>query len=107
MKILRLLCLLVFVAASAVTSRPCDLCGCCTPQLNAMPGMESAHFFPWLAGWYAAGGEQFTRFATVQVDGHYVANPTVQYENSSITQIVAGYQINSRFALELNVPTIY
>jgi len=107
MKILRWLCLLVFIAAAAATSRACDLCGCYTPQLNAMPGMESTHFFPWLAGWYAAVGEQFTRFATVQVDGHEVANPTGQYENSSITQIVAGYQINSRFALQLNVPLIY
>ena len=53
MKILRLLCLLVFVVAGVVTSRACDLCGCYTPQLNAMPGMESTHFFPWLAGWYA------------------------------------------------------
>jgi len=106
MKILRLLCLSVFVAAP-VTSRACDLCGCYTPQLNTMPGMESTHFFPWLAGWYGAVGEQFTRFATVQVDGSEVANPTGQYENSSITQLVAGYQINSRFALQMNLPLIY
>ena len=107
MKILRWLCLLVFVVAGVVTSRACDLCGCYTPQLNTMPGMESTPIFPSLAGWYAAVGEQFTRFATVQVDGREVANPTGQYENSSITQIVAGYQINSRFALQLNVPLIY
>lgn len=107
MKILRWPCLLFFIAAGAATGRACDLCGCYTPQLNAMPGMESTHFFPWLTGWYAAVGEQFARFATVQVDGHEVANPTGQYENSSITQIVAGYQINSRFALQLNVPLIY
>jgi hypothetical protein len=107
MKILRLLCLLVFVAAGAVMSRACDLCGCYTPQLNTMPGMESTHFFPWLAGWYGAVGEQFTRFATVQVDGSEVANPTGQYLNSSITQLVAGYDINSRFALQMNVPLIY
>jgi len=107
MKILRLLCLLVFVAADLVTSRACDLCGCYTPQLNAMPGMESTHFFPWLAGWYGAVSEQFTRFATVQVDGSEVANPTGQYLNSSITQLVAGYDMNSRFALQMNVPLIY
>jgi hypothetical protein len=107
MKILRLLCLLVFVAAGAVMSRACDLCGCYTPQLNTMPGMESTHFFPWLAGWYGATSEQFTRFATVQVDGSEVANPTGQYLNSSITQLVAGYEINSRFALQMNVPLIY
>ena len=107
MKILRLFCLLALVVAGVVTSRACDLCGCYTPQLNAMSGMESTHFSPWLAGWYAAVGEQFIRFATVQVDGHEVANPTGQYENSSITQVVAGSQINSRFALQLNVPLIY
>ena len=72
-----------------------------------MPGMESPPPTPWLAGWYAAVGEQFTRFGTVQIDGREVANPTGQYENSSITQIVAGYTINDRFALQLNIPLIY
>src|SRR6266513_2937834 len=107
MKILRLHYSLVFVAAGAVTSRACDLCGCYTPQLNAMPGMESTHFFPWLAGWYGAVGEQFTRFATEQLNGQEIDNPTGQYENSSITQLVAGYDITSRFALQVNVPLIY
>jgi hypothetical protein len=63
--------------------------------------------FPWLSGWYGAVGEQFTRFGTAQVDGREVPNPVGQYENSSITQIVAGYQFNSRFELQLNVPLIY
>jgi len=58
-------------------------------------------------GFYGAVGEQFTRFATVQIDGREVANPTGQYENSSITQLVAGYIINDRFALQLNIPLIY
>jgi hypothetical protein len=107
MKILRLLCLFILTSAGEFTSRACDLCGCYTPQLEAMPGMESHPLFPALAGWYAAVGEQFTRFATVQVDGREVANPTGQYENSSITQIVAGYIINDRFALQLNIPLIY
>ncbi len=30
-----------------------------------------------------------------------------RYENSSITQFVAGYTINDRFALQLNIPFIY
>jgi hypothetical protein len=107
MKILRLLRLLVFVAAAAVTSRACDLCGCYTPQLNTMPGMESTPVSPWLAGWYAAVGEQFTHFGTLQFDGNEIANPTGQYLNSSITQVVAGYDITSRFALQINVPLIY
>ena len=107
MKILRLLRLLVFVAAAAVTSRACDLCGCYTPQLNTMPGMESTPVSPWLTGWYAAVGEQFTHFGTLQFDGNEIANPTGQYLNSSITQLVAGYDITSRFALQINVPLIY
>jgi hypothetical protein len=99
--------LLIFISAGAIAGRACDLCGCYTPQLEAMPGMESHPLLPALAGWYAAVGDQFTRFATVQVDGHEIANPTGQYENSSITQLVAGYQINSRFVLQISVPLIY
>jgi hypothetical protein len=99
--------LLIFISAGAIAGRACDLCGCYTPQLEAMPGMESHPLLPALAGWYAAVGDQFTRFATVQVDGHEIANPTGQYENSSITQLVAGYQINSRFGLQISVPLIY
>src|ERR1700736_1952501 len=106
MKILHLL-LLFILTVPGLTSRGCDLCGCYTPQLEAMPGMEMASPYPWAAGWYGAVGEQFTRFATVQIDGREVANPTGQYENSSITQLVAGYQINSRFALQISVPLIY
>ncbi len=72
-----------------------------------MPRTEMAPPYLWLAGWYGGLGEQFTRFATVQIDGREVANPTGQYENSWITQLVAGYEINSRFALQLNIPIIY
>jgi hypothetical protein len=107
MKILRLLCLFILISAGGFTSRACDLCGCYTPQLEAMPGMESMSSPSSLAGWYAAVSEQFTRFATVQLEGREVANPTGQYENSSITQLVAGYDITNRFALQLNVPIIY
>jgi len=107
MKCLRLFLVLSFVAIVAIPSDACDLCGCYTPQLEAMPGMETAPSPSWLAGWYGAVGEQFTRFATVQIDGREVANPAAQYENSSITQLVAGYSINSRFALQIGVPLIY
>jgi len=107
MKSLRLYAFLIFATSAATRVCACDLCGCYTPQLEAMPGMESEHPIPWLTGWYAAAGEQFTRFATVQIDGREAANPTGQYENSSITQLVAGYTINDRFALQLNIPLIY
>src|SRR5207302_8293645 len=96
-----------FWAMGSNRTSACDLCGCFTPQLETMPGMEATPPIPGLAGWYGAVGEQFTRFATVQVNGHEVSNPTGQYENSSITQLVAGYTINDRFALQLNIPLIY
>ena len=107
MKILRLLWLFILISGGEFMSRACDLCGCYTPQLEAMPAMELTPSPSWLAGWYAAASEQFTRFATVQMDGREVANPTGQYENSSITQLVAGYDITSRFALQINLPLIY
>ena len=107
MRIFGLLLLSSLVAVNATNIRACDLCGCFTPQLEAMPDMEHAASPSWGRGFYGAIGEQFTRFATVQVDGREVANPSGQYENSSITQLVAGYDIKSRFALQINVPIIY
>ena len=71
-----------------------------------MPGMEPGVSRAWWNGFYGAIGEQFTRFGTVLVDGHGAPNPTGQYENSSITQVVAGYTFNDRFALQLNIPVI-
>jgi hypothetical protein len=106
MRILRPLLLVVFICAGVRLARACDLCGCYTPQLNAMPQMKLT-LLPWTTGWYAAVGEQFTRFGTLQFDGNEIANPTGQYLNSSITQLVVGYSLNSRFALQINVPLIY
>jgi hypothetical protein len=97
-------CLLAaFAFATVVTSRACDLCGCYTPQLEAMPQMDSVG----AAKWYAASGEQFTHFGTLQRDGDKIDNPTGQYLDSSIMQLVAGYNINNRFALQLGIPLIY
>jgi hypothetical protein len=107
MRILGLLLLSSLVAVDATNSRACDLCGCFTPQLEAMPEMEHTASPSWGRGFYGAIGEQFTHFGTVQVDGDEIDNPTGQYLNSSITQLVAGYDINSRFALQINVPIIY
>jgi hypothetical protein len=56
---------------------------------TSMSDMEQTELFPKMKGWYAAVAEQFTRFATVQVDGREVPNPTGQYENTSITQFIA------------------
>jgi hypothetical protein len=106
-KISGLLLFLILVAGAPMAARACDLCGCYTPQLNAMPQMESTAIPLWGAGWYGAVAEQFTRFGTFQFNGGEISNPTGQYENSSITQLVAGYSISDRFALQLNIPIIY
>jgi hypothetical protein len=101
-----LVVLLIDVASSSFVGA-CDLCGCYTPQIEAMPepGQEAAG--GWLGGTYFAVAEQFTHFGTVQVDGREVANPTGQFLDSSITQLVAGYSFTPRFALQVNVPLIY
>ncbi len=89
---------------AATSARACDLCGCYTPQLDTMSATPTHQ---WWNGFYGAIAEQFTHFGTLQFEGNEVANPTGQYLNSSITQFVAGYTINDRFAVQLNVPFIY
>ncbi len=92
----------VLLVTSTVAGQACDLCGCYTPQLEAMPQMEESAALgrptgispDWAKGLYGAIGEQFTYFGTVQVDGNEVANPTGQHEESSISQFVAGYSVH-------------
>lgn len=81
----------------------CDLCGCYTPQLETLPNTEEA----WTDRFFGAVAEQFTHFGTLQFEGDEVPNPTHQYLDSSITQLVGGYTFNSRFALQVNIPWIY
>jgi hypothetical protein len=108
---------LVALVAACVPVHACDLCGCYTPQMEAMTQSElsalgeplpaSSANGQWLNRVYVAIAEQFTHFGTLQLDGNEVANPTGQYLDSSITQFVAGYSFNSHFALQINVPFIY
>jgi hypothetical protein len=105
----------ILFCAIPLRASGCDLCGCYTPQLEAMPHMAREPFGQehgvtmqsWRDRLYAAVGEQFTYFNTLQLDGHEIPNETDQFLASSITQIVAGYAFNSRFALQLNTPLIY
>lgn len=110
MKLLRLIACL-FVSLFSFSSAACDLCGCYTPQLEALPqtaadvafgqpaGATTSPGLSWMTGLYGAVAEQFTHFGTVQVNGRDVPNPTGQHLDSSITQLVIGYSFNSRFAL--------
>ena len=106
MKLLPLILAMV-VAVGLTNGHACDLCGCFTPQQNTMSQMQSSDFPWWERGWYGAVSEQFTRFGTLQDNGNEVPNPTGQYLNSSITQLVSGYEVTSRFAVQINVPLIY
>lgn len=104
--------------AVIATAGACDLCGCYTPQIDAtLQAADPSAFgemWPaarehggWLSHTYVAGAEQFTHFGTLQLDGDEVENPTGQFLDSSITQLVAGYSFTSRFALQINLPLIY
>lgn len=77
------------------------------PQAQAIPQIGPLESMVWTKGWFAGVGEQFTHFGTLQDDGVEIADPVGQYENSSITQLLAGYNINNRFGLQLNLPVIY
>jgi hypothetical protein len=102
-----LLIILITVGANPIATRACDLCGCYTPQLEAMHEMPPISSPFWISGIYGAVAEQFTDFGTLQMDGAEVKNPTGQYLDSSITQLVAGYGINSRLAVQIGIPIIY
>lgn len=98
---------LITVGGAPLAGRACDLCGCYTPQLETVPANQPEGSREWWNGFYGAVSEQFTHFGTAQLDGREVPNPTGQYENSSITQLVAGYGISDRVSLQLNLPFIY
>lgn len=89
------------VIAEAADIRPADTS---KPLLRAPPSAEQR---AWLGRVSCAIAEQFTHSGTLQFEGEEVANPTRQYLDSSITQIVGSYRITPRFALQLNVPLIY
>jgi hypothetical protein len=78
-----------------------------TMDPNAALDPQSSGRHPWPEGFYLAVAEQFTHFGTLQLDGNEVRNPTGQYLDSSITQLVAGYSITPRFGLQINAPFIY
>jgi hypothetical protein len=92
--------LLIFssVLLPAAAASACDLCGCAL--------IQHRDFLP-RVGWYAGASEQFTRYKTIQQDGHEVDNDARQKLNSSITQIFLGYNVTRSVGVQVNVPFIY
>ncbi len=57
-------------------------------------------------GFFVSVAEQFTHYGTLYTDSARTANPAGQYMNSSVSQVVMGYNLNDRFGLQFNVPII-
>jgi hypothetical protein len=93
----RLLCGLAVALLSAVpAARACDLCAIYT-------GIETGES---KTGFRIGVAEQFTRFGTLQRGGEKVPNPFDEHLNSSITQLLFGYQFTQRIGVQLNLPLI-
>lgn len=75
----------------------CDLCNCYSAR-------EARVVNP---GFFAGVYQQYTRFGSLRDDGREVPNEIGQYLDSSITQLLAGYQIGDRFAFQLNLPLVH
>jgi hypothetical protein len=88
--------LLVLAASCAQPAFGCDCCAIYSAT-EAQGGGK---------GFYAGLAEQFTQFATLQVDSHKVAGEG-QYIDSSVSQLFAGYNFNKHLGIQLNLPMIY
>ena len=100
MKFSRFVYLFTFLASTS--TRACDVCGCYTPnqELNSEP------LHPRQGGFYLASAEQYTFFGTTKFSGREVPNAADQYEHSSITQLIGGYNFNDRLGVQINAPLI-
>ena len=85
----------VLALVGAARVHACDVCAIytATEQREARTGFRIGI------------AEQFTRFATLQDDGHKIDNPG-EHMNSSITQLVIGYDFNSRLGVQFTLPVI-
>ncbi len=100
----------LFLFVSTASIRACDTCGCefCEPgALNGLAfggsttGAQQSYFFTSIA-------EQYTDYSSIKnIQNAPPGTSSDQFERSSITQFVFGYQFNDRFGVQLNVPYIY
>ena len=90
---------LVLLAASSSGSVPaCDLCSIYSAAQAGGGASE---------GFYSGLAEQFTYISTLQDSGHEIVNSDHEYIKSSVSQLFGGYNFNSRFSLQLNLPMVY
>jgi len=87
-----------FLAVAPVkSSQACDLCADYRP-------MEEKSNHP---GFHLGFFEQYTHFGALQQDGDEVSDPAGQDPDRSITRVIIGYQVNDRFGVQLNIPSIH
>ena len=89
------LCLLPFFFSQASA---CDSSAIYTA--SEAPGVSTT-------GWFTGAASQYTDSATTQLDGHEVPNEADQHLDSSITQMIVGYNFTPRFSAQVNLPYIY
>ena len=90
--------LLSTISATLFASRvaACDFCACELPDMGL-----GNHI-----GWRVSVSEQFTHFGTLRQDGRTIANPGGESLDSSITQIIIGYDFAHALGVQVNVPIV-
>jgi len=88
---------LCVVLSGAGAAQACDLCAVYTAT-------EAKEVRP---GWSVGVFEQFTHFGTLRENGDEVPDAVGQRLDSSITQLIVGYQFNNRLGVQFNLPVIY
>ena len=87
----------ILAAACAQRAFGCDLCSIyAAAQAQGGAGQ----------GLFAGVAEQFTQFGTLRENGQRIPSEG-QYIHSSVSQVFAGYNVNNRFGVQLNLPVIY
>lgn len=84
-------------AASAQPLLACDLCAVFSAQQAEGGGK----------GFFGGLAEQFIWFGTLRAHDHNIDNHDHAFIASSISQVFAGYNFNSRFDLQFNLPIIH
>ncbi|HEX4342894.1 MAG TPA: hypothetical protein VH255_05860 [Verrucomicrobiae bacterium] len=87
---------LVMVLVGMQAVEACDLCSVYSASQAEGSGK----------GFYGGIAEQFTYFGTLRAMNQDVGNDERSYITSSLTQVFAGYNFNSRFGLQINLPVI-
>jgi len=95
---MRILALWIFLSVVVQPTVACDLCA--IYAANEARGEIGKGFF-------AGSAEQFTHFGTLQEDGCEVSDAANQFIDSSVTQILLGYNFNERAGVQFNLPFIH